>query len=315
MGDGGFGAKIMFTIREDIPIIGGVPVTETITTTWIIMAILIIGSIIFTRNLKRIPNGIQNIVETVVGSVYNLTETTMGSDKVGFAPYIGTLMMYLALANLAGLLGVRPPTADLNMTLSLALITFFMIHFNGIRRKGVLGYLKGFTEPFFLLTPINLIGEIATPISLSFRLFGNIVGGSIIMALVYSALAASAISATDCINIHMMFQKSLQNRLKRADLETLCLYRLPACLLLFHSYRNFRFTPHGAVPFFAKAAIMLQTENIRTLRQFENLTGRLDRIIHETACYGKTKRFICLQGIKSSLLHLHWNFLRCLITV
>ena len=65
-----------------------------------------------------------------------------------------------------------------------------MIHFNGIRRKGVLGYLKGFTEPFFLLTPINLIGEIATPISLSFRLFGNIVGGSIIMALVYSALAA-----------------------------------------------------------------------------------------------------------------------------
>ncbi|NCB71332.1 MAG: ATP synthase F0 subunit A [Clostridia bacterium] len=190
MGDGGFGAKIMFTISEDIPIIGGVPVTETITTTWIIMAILIIGSIIFTRNLKRIPNGIQNIVETVVGSVYNLTETTMGSDKVGFAPYIGTLMMYLALANLAGLLGVRPPTADLNMTLSLALITFFMIHFNGIRRKGVLGYLKGFTEPFFLLTPINLIGEIATPISLSFRLFGNIVGGSIIMALVYSALAA-----------------------------------------------------------------------------------------------------------------------------
>lgn len=190
MGDGGFGAKIMFTISEDIPIIGGVPVTETITTTWIIMAILIIGSIIFTRNLKRIPNGIQNIVETVVGSVYNLTETTMGSDKVGFAPYIGTLMMYLALANLAGLLGVRPPTADLNMTLSLALITFFMIHFNGIRRKGVLGYLKGFTEPFFLLTPINLIGEIATPVSLSFRLFGNIVGGSIIMALVYSALAA-----------------------------------------------------------------------------------------------------------------------------
>ena len=190
MGDGGFGAKIMFTISEDIPIIGGVPVTETITTTWIIMASMIIGSIIFTRNLKRIPTGIQNIVETVVGSVYNLTETTMGSDKVGFAPYIGTLMMYLALANLAGLLGVRPPTADLNMTLSLALITFFMIHFNGIRRKGVLGYLKGFTEPFFLLTPINLIGEIATPISLSFRLFGNIVGGSIIMALVYSALAA-----------------------------------------------------------------------------------------------------------------------------
>lgn len=190
MGDGGFGAKIMFTISENVPVIGGVPITETITTTWIIMAVLIVGSIILTRNLNRIPSGIQNVVELVVGGVYGLTEETMGKDKVSFAPYIGTLMLYLAIANLVGLLGIRPPTADLNMTLALALITFFMIHFNGIRRKGILKYLKGFTEPFFLLTPINLIGEVATPISLSFRLFGNLTGGSIIMALVYSALAA-----------------------------------------------------------------------------------------------------------------------------
>ena len=190
MGDGGFGAKIKFTISENIPFIGGVPVTETITTTWIIMAVLIIGSIILTRNLNRIPKGMQNVVELLVGLVYGLTEDTMGKDKVGFAPYIGTLMLYLAFANLVGLLGVRPPTADLNMTLALALITFFLIHFNGIRRKGLFSYLKGFTEPFILLMPINLIGEIATPISLSFRLFGNLVGGSIIMALVYSALAS-----------------------------------------------------------------------------------------------------------------------------
>lgn len=190
MGDGGFGAKIMFTISENVPVIGGVPITETITTTWIIMAVLIVGSIILTRNLNRIPSGIQNVVELVVGGVYGLTEETMGKDKVSFAPYIGTLMLYLAVANLVGLIGIRPPTADLNMTLALALITFFMIHFNGIRRKGILKYLKGFTEPFFLLTPINLIGEVATPISLSFRLFGNLTGGSIIMALVYAALAA-----------------------------------------------------------------------------------------------------------------------------
>lgn len=190
MGDGGFGAKIMFTISEDIPIIGGVPITETITTTWIIMAVLIIASIILTKNLNKIPKGAQNIIEMLVNVIYKLTEDTMGKDKVSFAPYIGTLMLYLAIANLIGLLGVRPPTADLNMTLALALITFFMIHFNGIRKKGILGYLKGFTEPFILLTPINLIGEIATPISLSFRLFGNMVGGTIIMSLVYAMLAA-----------------------------------------------------------------------------------------------------------------------------
>lgn len=190
MGDEGFGAKIMFTVSENIPLIGGLPITETITTTWIIMVVLIIGSIILTKNLKKVPRGAQNVIELIVNTVYKLTEETMGIDKVGFAPYIGTLMMYLAVSNLIGLLGIRPPTADLNMTLALALITFFMIHFNGIRKKGIFGYLKGFTEPFILLTPINLIGEVATPISLSFRLFGNIVGGSIIMALVYGALGA-----------------------------------------------------------------------------------------------------------------------------
>lgn len=194
MGDGGFGAKIVFTISENIPIIGGVPITETITTTWVIMAVLIIGSILLTRNFQKVPKGVQNVLELIVSSVYGLVDSTMGSDKVGFAPYIGTLMIYLAIANLIGLLGIRPPTADLNMTLALALITFFMIHFNGVRRKGFFGYIKGFTEPFVLITPINLIGEIATPVSLSFRLFGNMVGGTIIMGLVYSALAAFSTS-------------------------------------------------------------------------------------------------------------------------
>ncbi len=115
----------------------------------------------------------------------------MGEDKIRFAPYIGTLMMYLAFANLAGLLAVRPPTADLNTTLALALMTFFLIHFNGLRSKGLLGYLKGFIEPFPMLLPINILGELATPISLSFRLFGNIVGGMIIMSLIYTALGGA----------------------------------------------------------------------------------------------------------------------------
>lgn len=181
MGGEGFGPKIAFEIM-------GIQVTETVTVTWLIMAFLVIMSIILTRNFEKIPKGVQNVVELFVDTVYNLVESTMGKDKIGFAPYIGTLMLYLACANLIGLLGFRPPTADLNTTLGLALITFVLIHGNGIRKKGILSYLKGFTEPFFLLTPINLIGEIATPISLSFRLFGNIVGGLIIMSLVYSAL-------------------------------------------------------------------------------------------------------------------------------
>lgn len=185
MGEGGFGAKIVFVLPN------GIPVTETITVTWGIMLILTIASILLTRNLKKMPQRVQVVVEMFVETIYNLTSSTMGEDKVSFAPYIGTLILYLAFANLAGLFGVRPPTADLNTTLALALITFGMIHINGVRRKGLLTYVKGFTEPFFLLMPINLIGEIATPVSLSFRLFGNIVGGMIIMSLLYGALGAA----------------------------------------------------------------------------------------------------------------------------
>ncbi|MDO4720321.1 MAG: F0F1 ATP synthase subunit A [Peptostreptococcaceae bacterium] len=186
MGGEGFGAKIVFRLSD------GMFITETVTVTWAIMAILVIGSILLTKNLQRMPSRVQIVVEMFVETVYNLTKTTMGEDKVGFAPYIGTLILYLTFANLAGLAGVRPPTADLNATLALALITFGMIHVNGVRRKGLFGYLKGFTEPFALLTPINLIGEIATPVSLSFRLFGNIVGGMIIMSLLYGALGAAS---------------------------------------------------------------------------------------------------------------------------
>lgn len=185
-----FGAKIIYTFPDTVPLLGGFRLTQTLTTMWAITAFLLIGAYLLTRNLQKVPTKVQSAVEIFVEAVYNLTATTMGEDKLSFAPYIGTLMLFLAASNLSGLLALRPPTADLNTTLGLALMTFFLIHFNGIRRKGLGNYLKGFLEPFPLLLPINLIGEVATPISLSFRLFGNLVGGMIIMALLYSALAA-----------------------------------------------------------------------------------------------------------------------------
>jgi len=183
--DSGFGPRIIF----ELP--GGIPITETVTTTWIIMAVLIIFSYLATRRFEKNPKGLQNVIEIVIDLIYGLTAQTMGEDKKkAFAPYMGTLMIFLIFANLAGLLGFRPPTADVNTTLGLALITFFMIHGNGMRKKGVGGYLKGFLEPFPVMLPLNLIGELATPISLSFRLFGNIVGGLIIMNLLYGALGS-----------------------------------------------------------------------------------------------------------------------------
>ncbi|MFZ5968889.1 MAG: F0F1 ATP synthase subunit A [Bacillota bacterium] len=181
--EGGFGPRVIF----ELP--GGIPITETVTTTWIIMAVLTIFALIATRKFESVPKGLQNVVELLVDGVHKLTAQTMGEDKIAFAPYIGTLLMYLVCANLAGLFGFRPPTADVNTTLALALMTFVMIHFSGMKRKGVGTYLKGFLEPFPVMLPLNVIGELATPISLSFRLFGNIVGGLIIMNLLYGALA------------------------------------------------------------------------------------------------------------------------------
>lgn len=183
-----FGAKVVYTFSEDIPLIGGFRLTETLVVMWGISLFLIVGSYLLTRNFQKVPKGVQNAVEVLVGAIYNLTASTMGEDKIGFAPYIGTIILFIGLSNISGLFALRPPTADLNTTLSLSLMTFFLIHGSGIRKKGLGKYIKGFSEPFILLTPINVIGEIATPVSLSFRLFGNLVGGMIIMSLIYMAL-------------------------------------------------------------------------------------------------------------------------------
>lgn len=196
MGTEGFGPRIV-----DLPF--GIQVTETVTVTWWIMAGIILLAWLATRNLQMVPGKRQIVVETIVKLINNLTKQTMGEKNIKFAPYIGTLMIFLAVANLAGLLGLRPPTADINTTLALALITFFMIHSFGIRSKGIGKYVKGFFEPFFLLFPINMLGEMATPISLSFRLFGNIVGGLIIMSLLYGALGGFS-SALLSLNIPVL---------------------------------------------------------------------------------------------------------------
>lgn len=177
----GFGPYIV-----ELP--GGMQISQTVTTTWYIMLGLIIFAYFAGRNLKNRASGFQLVIEALVGGINGLTKQTMGEHNMKFAPYMGTLILFILTANLSGLLGFRPPTADANTTLALSCMTFFMIHFFAIRKKGIGTYLKGYTEPFFLLLPLNVVGELATPISLGFRLFGNITGGMVIMTLLYGAL-------------------------------------------------------------------------------------------------------------------------------
>lgn len=198
-----FEAQYVLQLPEWIPVIGGGWLTNTVITTWVIMAVLVLISILLTRNLKEVPTGKQNVAEAIVGGVNDLVKQTMGEDKLYFAPYMGTLLMYLAFANLSGLLGWRPPTADLNTTFALSILTFAMTQIYGLKAKKM-GYLKGFCEPFAFMLPTNIIGELANPISLSFRLFGNILGGVVIMALVYSAMGNFAFIPVPAI-LHAYF--------------------------------------------------------------------------------------------------------------
>lgn len=166
--------------------------TTTHISIIIVMLALIIFALFANRAIKKadpykVPGTFLNIVEYIVEALDNMTITNMGS-KYGykFTNYIGTLFMFILLSNISGLFGLRPPTADYGTTLSLALITFVLIHYNGFKYQKA-GHITGLFKPL-LLSPINIIGEIATPISMSLRLFGNILSGTVMMGLIYGLL-------------------------------------------------------------------------------------------------------------------------------
>lgn len=166
------------------------PVTDTLIVSWISVVILIIIARIGTRNIKLIPGKLQNALEILVETIHDQIEPMLPGEGWKYLPFIGTIFLYIGIGNLIGLVpvpGNTSPTGDLNTTLGLALIVFLVSNYAAVREAGLWGYLKGLAEPMFFLLPINIIGELAKPISHSFRLFGNVVGGGIIITLVYQA--------------------------------------------------------------------------------------------------------------------------------
>lgn len=166
-----------------------------LTTTHIaiilVMATLIVFALFANRAIKRAdpekaPGTFLNIIELMVESVDNLTHANMGERGQAFSNYIGTLFAFILISNISGLFGLRPPTADYSTTFALAIITFVLIHYNGFKYQK----MKHITNLFkpVILSPINIIGEIATPISMSLRLFGNIMAGTTMMGLLYGLI-------------------------------------------------------------------------------------------------------------------------------
>jgi F-type H+-transporting ATPase subunit a len=174
---------------------------DAIAYTWIVMALLILFGYLSTRKKGLIPGPLQVLGELFVSVLYDLTEDALGPDLgKTFAPLTIALFMFLVLCNWIGIIPhMEEPTKDLNTPLSLGVMGFFIAHYVGIRSKGIKDYAKEYFEPFFIMMPLNVIGEVAKIVSISFRLFGNIMGGAIIILVVshlcYSILLPPLLNA------------------------------------------------------------------------------------------------------------------------
>ena len=157
-----------------------------IAMTWIVIALLLFFGYMATRQRHIFPHRLQVVGELIIGQFYSLTESALGKEKAKtYAPLIVALFMFLLFSNWIGAVPhMSEPTTDLNTPLSLGLMGFVLAHYAGIRSKGFKGYIKTYFEPIVFMLPMNLIGELAKVISISFRLFGNMMGGSIIILVV-----------------------------------------------------------------------------------------------------------------------------------
>lgn len=170
-----------------------VDITTSVVIQWAIIAVLGIGSFLLTRNLKEKPDKKQAAIEQLYDTIKSLVTDTMGESYSSFIPYIGSLIIYLIFLNFSGLIGIKPPTQDLSVTIGLAFTTFITIHYTAIKRNGFGRYLKGYIHPFAFMAPINLMERVMLPVSLALRLFGNMLAATILVELVYEVLGNYAI--------------------------------------------------------------------------------------------------------------------------
>jgi len=166
-------------------------ITQTIVNTWIIMVFLI-GFAVFVRfklrKMDDVPTGFQNVIEAMIEAFEGFVKSMSGEHGKYFAGWFFTVFLFILVSNLSALVGFRPPTADWVTTAALGFATFFLTLYAGMRFRGIGRYLKSFFEPVWVFFPLNVMGELSRPISLSFRLFGNILSGLVLIAMVYTLL-------------------------------------------------------------------------------------------------------------------------------
>ncbi|MDD3218978.1 MAG: F0F1 ATP synthase subunit A [Lachnospiraceae bacterium] len=172
------GSKEVFTI-------GSISINEAVVVTWIIMAVILILCIVLTKNLKIKDVGKrQAFLEFGYQWALDFFDGLVGKNGRPFIPYLITVLIYLGFANIIGLFGFAPPTKDLNVTAGLAIASIIVVEYAGIKHRGFKGWMKSFTEPVAIITPLNILEIFIRPLSLCMRLFGNMLGGYIILKLV-----------------------------------------------------------------------------------------------------------------------------------
>lgn len=192
--------------------------TVWITTTHVcvvIVMLVILGFAIAANHAMKhadyVPGTFQNIVELIIEMLDNMTKSVMGKNATSFANYIGTIFIFILISNISGLFGLRPPTADYGVTLPLGLLTFTLIHFNKFKHQKVKGVIKGLCDPWVFWAPINIIGDVAVPISISLRLFANVLSGTVMMALIYGLLSKVAIIWPAALHVYFdLFSGAIQ---------------------------------------------------------------------------------------------------------
>ncbi|MBQ8960605.1 MAG: F0F1 ATP synthase subunit A [Ruminococcus sp.] len=167
-------SKTAFTI----PVLGGIPIADSCVVTWVIMGVIVLLSIIFTHRMKRVPTGKQCLLEGLMGWLDKFFTDILGPKGKKYLPFLETLIIYIAFANLIGLFGFAPPTKDINVTAALAGIAIIFVQAAFIIEKGPGKWLKSF------LNPINILDLITRPLSLCMRLFGNVLGAFVVMELI-----------------------------------------------------------------------------------------------------------------------------------
>lgn len=187
------GPKVYYEIPYDFPVLGRIQITETLVVSWLVMIIITALCIFLTHNLK-----VENIskrqafAEMLVESADKFVIGNMGEKFAYFVPFVAALFATSVISNLISLTGLRSPTADVNTEAAWAIVVFIIITAQKIKASGFLGYLKGFTTPIAVMTPFNILSELATPISMACRHFGNILSGAVISTLIYAALAVAS---------------------------------------------------------------------------------------------------------------------------